>query len=75
MAKIKIIHEREKCIGCGACAAVAPELFEMADDGKSTLKGGKQAEDEIYEKEIDASHASSAKEAERNCPADCIHTK
>ena len=39
----KVIHEREKCIGCGACAAVCPDFWEMSDDGKSVLKGGKKA--------------------------------
>ena len=34
----RIIHEREKCIGCGACAAVCPEFWEMKGDGKSHLK-------------------------------------
>ncbi len=34
---IKIIHEREKCIGCGACTA-ACDNWEMADDGKSKPK-------------------------------------
>ncbi|MDO8648136.1 MAG: ferredoxin [Candidatus Diapherotrites archaeon] len=35
MAKFKIEHDREGCISCGACAAVCPENWEMASDGKS----------------------------------------
>jgi len=31
----------EKCIGCGACAAVCSEGFEMKDDGKSHVKDAK----------------------------------
>ncbi len=38
----KIIHERDKCIGCGACATMCPEFWEMSSDGKSTLKGSKK---------------------------------
>lgn len=38
MAKYKIIHHRERCIGCGACASVCPENWEMAEDGKSKPK-------------------------------------
>ena len=34
----KVIHERWKCIGCSACAAVSPEYWIMADDGKSDIK-------------------------------------
>ncbi len=29
--------DKEKCIGCGACAGVCPEGFEMKD-GKSQVK-------------------------------------
>jgi len=29
--------DKEKCIGCGACAAVCPESFEMKD-GKASVK-------------------------------------
>jgi ferredoxin len=30
--------DQKKCIGCGACASVCPEGFEMGDDGKSHAK-------------------------------------
>ena len=33
----KVIQEREKCIGCGSCAALCPKYWEMAEDGKSRL--------------------------------------
>jgi len=36
---MKIIHEREKCIGCGACVALCPKHWEMSEDGKATLLG------------------------------------
>jgi len=32
--------DKEKCIGCGACAATCPEGFEMKD-GKASVKDGK----------------------------------
>ena len=31
MAKVEV--DKEKCIGCGACTAVAPDTFEFDDDG------------------------------------------
>jgi len=37
---MKIIQKREKCIGCGSCAVVCPDFWEMSDDGLATLKGG-----------------------------------
>lgn len=34
----KIIHYRNKCIGCGVCHDMQPELWRMSKkDGKATL--------------------------------------
>ncbi len=34
----KIIHYRNKCIGCGICYEMQPELWRMSKkDGKATL--------------------------------------
>jgi len=35
----RVLHEREPCIGCGSCAAVFPQAWSMAADGKATLAG------------------------------------
>lgn len=29
--------DKEKCIGCGACAALCPKVFKMSSDGKSKV--------------------------------------
>jgi ferredoxin len=68
----KVIHEREKCIGCGACAAVCPDFWEMSDDGKSVLKGGKKAGSNF---ELTVKDAGCCKDAENTCPVQCIHVK
>ena len=30
--------DQDKCIGCGACVAICPEVFELGEDGKSHVK-------------------------------------
>jgi ferredoxin len=67
MSKINL--EREKCIGCGSCAALCPKYFELVEDGKSHLKGAtKQDIEELEVEKIEC--AQSAAEA---CPAQCIY--
>ena len=58
---VSIKHERDKCIGCGACASVCPANWEMADDGKSKCKNK------------NPKTAGCNKEAENVCPVHCIH--
>jgi ferredoxin len=72
MAKFKIEHDRPNCIGCGACAAVAPDYWEMADDGKSSIKDGKKT-GEKEEREIDERDLPPNKEAAESCPVNVIH--
>ena len=60
---VTIVQEREKCVGCGACVAICPENWEMADDGKAKCKN-KNPKD-----------AGCNKEAEGACPVQCITVK
>ena len=55
MAKITV---NESCIGCGACTAVAPDVFEIGDDGLAVV---------VSEENIDG-----AKEAAESCPVEAI---
>ncbi|MBT4192314.1 MAG: ferredoxin [Candidatus Diapherotrites archaeon] len=65
---VKIIQEIEKCIGCGACAALDPTNWEMNGD-KAVLKGGTESSG-IATKDVDAVGAS--KDAANSCPTQCI---
>lgn len=62
----RVQHDREDCIGCGACVAVCPEYWEMASDGKSKLKGTKKNVLEVSAlgKLLDSAHV---------CPVKVIH--
>ncbi|MCI8547371.1 MAG: ferredoxin [Bacilli bacterium] len=54
---MKVKVNEEACIGCGACEAICPEVFELNDEGISTCKKDKlkeNIEDEVKEKIQDA---------------------
>lgn len=59
----KIILEKDKCIGCGTCAAVCPANFEMGDDEKADL----------INKEVESLGCNRL--AEENCPVKAIRIK
>ena len=37
---VEVSVDREKCIGCGICATLAPDLMQMGPDGKANVKDG-----------------------------------
>jgi len=51
--KLKI--DENKCVGCGACVSLYPNLFEMGADGKAQTINGIKDIDENKVKEIIAS--------------------
>lgn len=78
--RYKIIHDRESCIGCGACASVCPKYWEMDSDGKSNIIGAKKS-DEYFtggenlgtNSEPLTSDGDINNEAAESCPVNCIH--
>ena len=67
----KIIHEREKCIGCGSCAALCPKFFEMVDDGKAKLLNSEKNAEGNDELEVE--ETGCIREAADACPVQIIH--
>ncbi len=61
---MKINIDKEKCIGCGSCTAVCPDVFELDDNGKAYLKEGGEETDE-----------KCAQEAADICPVQAIGIK
>lgn len=70
---MKIIHEREKCIGCGACVAICPKFWEMKDDNKSHLIGSSLSPEGNEELTINENEISCNQEAADSCPVSIIH--
>ena len=44
---MKIKVNQEACIGCGACCAIADELFEINDEGLSVAKVTEVTEEQM----------------------------
>lgn len=75
MEKHKVIHFKKDCISCGACAAIAPDFWEMDEEGVARLKRSKLVEDH-FELDIDTEIARAAnQEAADVCPVNIIHIK
>ncbi len=62
MAKIKIVQDADACIGCGACAAICPDNWEM--------KGSKSKP-----KKTELNDLGCNQQAADACPVQCIKIK
>lgn len=70
----KIVHLKNDCISCGACAAISPEYWEMDEEGFAQLKKSKQVEPGKWEKKTDSVEEKAAnQEAADCCPVNIIH--
>src|SRR3989338_6218189 len=71
--KFQIQHDRPNCIGCAACAAVAPDFWTMSEDGKSDIVGCTKRDDEWEELDVEEKDYAVNKEAADSCPVNVIH--
>lgn len=53
--------EQDECVGCGACASVAGDVFRMNSDEKSEVYG-----------EVTSANKEEVQEAIDTCPVSCI---
>ena len=61
---MKVKVNNNECIGCGACVAVCPKVFEMSDDGYAVAKAVVEEEDK-----------AACEEAKDGCPVSAISTE
>ena len=66
-------QDRLNCIGCGACVAVAPDHWEVSEDGKVSITNGKTRQDGWEEKPISKQELQENVEAAESCPVSVIH--
>jgi ferredoxin len=76
MKTVKVIHNRQKCIGCRSCLTIAPQNWQMDEvDGKANLLGAQEKGagtnkthvGEIFECDIPANQKAAAA-----CPRNII---
>lgn len=63
MAKYSIEHDREDCIGCGACVSVCGKNWSMGADNKSN-----PTKTDIDDKDLKCNM-----DAAKGCPVNVIH--
>lgn len=56
----KVVLDEECCIGCGSCAELCPDVFEMDEEEKAHVIGTEAGNEECMDDAIES------------CPADCI---
>ena len=59
---MKVIVDKDTCIGCGLCPSIAADVFDMDDDGKA----------EVIVEEVPSNSEEAVKESETSCPVGAI---
>lgn len=73
---MKVIHQRKKCIGCGSCVAICPQVFEMSHDNKASIKVKAMIfNPEKEEETLEIEDLGCVKGAADVCPVQCIIIK
>jgi ferredoxin len=44
---VRIVVDRDRCVGSGSCEALAPDVFEVDDDGVLTVLREQPGDDEL----------------------------
>ena len=60
MAK-KIYLDKKECTGCGLCSQIAPNVFQLNDEGVAEITDPEGASEDTIQQAID------------ECPVKCIH--
>lgn len=72
MKSRKVIHNRDKCIGCNSCICIAPQTWEMDEKtGQSKLIGGIK-KNGVYVGDILEPDVEANEQASLACPMNII---
>ena len=59
---MKVVINRDNCIGCGACESIEPSVFQLDDEGIST----------VIEENVANASEEVLKDAIESCPTSAI---
>ena len=67
---MKVKVNKDVCIGCGACTAIAQNIFEIGDDGLAETINPENIEEKV--KDIPADDKDDVLDAADGCPVGAI---
>lgn len=59
---MKVVVNRDSCIGCGACESIEPSVFQLDDEGIST----------VIEENLENADSDNLNDAVESCPTQAI---
>lgn len=59
---MKVVVNRDNCIGCGACESIEPSVFQLDDEGISV----------VVEENVANADAENINDAVESCPTSAI---
>lgn len=68
---MKVVVNRDNCIGCGACEALYPEVFQIDDEGLSTVISNENIDDAKLTEVIEGCPTSAISKETCECGDDC----
>ena len=78
MGKLKVVIDKNVCIGCAACVAACEEVYALDDTSSKafvTNKYSKENNENISWGEVSEELKEKVKEGEKTCPVECIKTE
>ena len=68
---MKVVVNRENCIGCGACEALYPEVFQIDDEVLSTVISNENIDEEKLTEVVEGCPTSAIAKEECQCDDNC----
>ena len=69
---MKVKVNKDACIGCGACAAICDEVFELNDEGLSEVKVEENSENKEEFVSVKEELQDEVRDAADSCPTGAI---